>query len=210
LKKYQRTTTIIYSLFAVLVASGIAYLLVANSEYSGYKNLASVGMKANEIAEEQFEISFFIVAAAIYFGLCTWVLKSRNNRRRKVPYIASIAVSSFLIVAYIASRTLGVPTVGVEYYVGSLDILTKILQGIATGLSCAAIISMKKQQSIAAENRSTIELISKSRSVSSKPILSSAFFFILLLLYPYTLTAVTRTIKRTRRIDCITLLAGIR
>ena len=55
LKKYQRTTTIIYSLSAVLVASGIAYLLVANSEYSGYKNLASVGMKANEIAEKQLK-----------------------------------------------------------------------------------------------------------------------------------------------------------
>ena len=56
MKKYQRTTTIIYSLFAVLVASGIAYLLVANSEYSDYKDLVSVGIKANEIAEEQFEI----------------------------------------------------------------------------------------------------------------------------------------------------------
>ena len=142
LKKYQRTTTIIYSLSAVLVASGIAYLLVANSEYSDYKDLASVGMKANEIAEKQFEISFFIVAAAIYFGLCTWVLKSRNNRRRKVPYIASIAVSAFLIVAYIASRTVGVPIVGVEY--GRLDILTKIFQDIVFGLSCVAIISMTK------------------------------------------------------------------
>ena len=147
MKKYQRTTTIIYSLSAVLVTSGIAYLLVANSEYSDYKDLASVGMKANEIAEKQFEISFFIVAAAIYFGLCTWVLKSRNNRRRrKVPYITSIALSAFLIVAYIASRTLGVPIVGVEYYVGRLDILTKILQGIVIGLSCVAIISMKKQE----------------------------------------------------------------
>ena len=48
--------TIIYSLSAVLVASGIAYLLVANSEYSDYKDLVSVGIKANEIAEEQFEI----------------------------------------------------------------------------------------------------------------------------------------------------------
>jgi len=55
LKKYQRTTTIIYSLSAVLVTSGIAYLLVANSEYSDYKDLASVGMKANEIAEKQLK-----------------------------------------------------------------------------------------------------------------------------------------------------------
>jgi len=53
LKKYQRTTTIIYSLSAVLVASGIAHLLVANSKYSDYKDLSSVGMKANEIAEKQ-------------------------------------------------------------------------------------------------------------------------------------------------------------
>jgi len=156
LKENQRTTIIIYSLSAVLVASGIAYLLVTNSEYSDYKDLASVGMKGNEIAEKQFEISFFIVAAAIYFGLCTRVLKSRNNRRRKVPYIASIAVSAFLIVAYIASRTVGVPIVGVEYYVGRLDILTKILQGIVIGLSCVAISNMKKQKSIAAENRSTV------------------------------------------------------
>ena len=195
LKKKQRTTTIIYSLSAVLVASGFAYLLVANSECSDHNDLASVGMKANEFAEKQFEISFFIVAAAIYFELCTWVLKSRNNRRRKVPYIVSIAVSAFLIVAYIASRTVGVPIVGVEYYVGRLDILTKIFQDIVIGLSCIAIISMTKQQSIAAENRSTIELISKSRSFSFKPILSSAFFFIFLLFYPYTLIAVTRTIK---------------
>jgi hypothetical protein len=49
LKKYQRTTTIIYSLSAVLVASGIAYLLVANSECSDHNDLASVGMKSNEL-----------------------------------------------------------------------------------------------------------------------------------------------------------------
>jgi hypothetical protein len=55
LKKYQRTTTIIYSLSAVLVASGIAHLLVANSKYSDYKDLSSVGMKANEIAEKQLK-----------------------------------------------------------------------------------------------------------------------------------------------------------
>jgi hypothetical protein len=156
MKINQRTTIIIYSLSAVLVASGIVYLLVANSEYSDYKELASVGIKGGEIKEKQFEISFFIVAAATYFGLCTWVLKSRDSSRKKLPYIASIAVSAFLIAAYIASRTVGVPVVGVEYYVGRLDILSKILQGIVIGLSCVAIHNMKKQQSIATENRSTM------------------------------------------------------
>ena len=43
------------SKLSTTVASGIAYLLVANSEYSDYKDLASVDMKANEIAEKQMK-----------------------------------------------------------------------------------------------------------------------------------------------------------
>jgi hypothetical protein len=144
----KRITIIVYSLAAVLVASGIAYIMVANSEYSDYKDLASVGVKGGEVAEKQFEISFFIVAAAIYFGLCVWVLKSKE-KRTKAPYVISIAVSVFLIVAYVASRTVGVPIVGVEYYIGRLDIFAKALQAIVIGLSFVAILNMKKQKSIA-------------------------------------------------------------
>jgi hypothetical protein len=155
MKINQRNTIIVYSLSAVLVASGIVYLLVANSEYSDYKELADVGIKGGEVAEKQFEISFFVVVAVIYFGLFTWVLKSKG-KRRKAPYVVSIAVSAFLIVAYIASRTIGVPIVGVEYYVGRLDIVAKVLQAIVIGLSFVAIRNMKKQQTIAAEDRSTV------------------------------------------------------
>jgi hypothetical protein len=151
----KRNNILVYSLAAVLAASGIAYLLVANSEYSDYKDLATVGVKGGEVAEKQFEISFFVAAAAIYFGLCVWVLKSKE-KRTKAPYVISIAVSVFLIVAYVASRTIGVPIVGVEYYVGRLDIVAKVLQAIAIGLSFVAIRTMKKQQTIAAEDRSTI------------------------------------------------------
>ena len=150
----KRNNIIVYSLAAVLVASGIAYILVANSEYSDYNDLASVGVKGGEVAEKQFEISFFIIAAAIYFGLCVWVLKSKE-KRRKAPFIASIAVSAFLIVAYIASRTVGVPIVGVEYYVGHLDILAKVLQAIAIGLSCVAIYNLNEQKT--SENRFNYE-----------------------------------------------------
>lgn len=144
MKIHQRSTIIIYSLSVVLVASGIVYLMVANSEYSDYKDLASLGIKG-EIAEKQFEISFFVVAAAVYFGLCIWVLKSRDSRK-KLPYIASIVTSAFLITAYVASRTVGVPIVGVEYYVGRLDILSKVLQGIVIGLSCVVIHNIKNKR----------------------------------------------------------------
>jgi hypothetical protein len=147
----KRNTIIVYSLAAVLVASGIAYIMVANSEYSDYIDLASAGIKGGEVAEKQFEISFFIVATATYFGLCTWVLKSKE-KRTKAPYVASIAVSAFLIAAYVASRTIGVPIVGIEYYIGRLDIVAKVLQVIVIGLSCFAIRNLK-QKSIAAESR---------------------------------------------------------
>jgi hypothetical protein len=143
---------IVYSLSTVLLASGVVYIMVANSEYSDYKELADLRIKG-EMAEKQFEISFFIVAAAIYFGLFTWVLKSKESRK-KLRYITSITISAFLIATYIASRTVGVPIVGVEYYVGRLDILSKILQVIVIGLSCFAIHNMKKQKSISTENRS--------------------------------------------------------
>jgi hypothetical protein len=67
-------------------------------------------------------------------------------------------VSAFLIVAYVASRTVGVPIVGVEYYVGRLDIVAKVLQAIVIGLSFVAILNMKKQQqTIASEKRSTMK-----------------------------------------------------
>jgi hypothetical protein len=142
--KINRSTIIIYSLSAALVASGIVYIMVANSEYGDYKDLAGLGI-SSEIAETQFEMSFFVAAAVIYFGLCAWVLKSRDSRKI-LPYVASIGVSSFLIAAYIASRTVGVPVVGVEYYVGRLDVLSKVLQVIVIGLSCIAIRNVKKQQ----------------------------------------------------------------
>ena len=90
-----------------------------------------------------------------HFGLCVWILKSKEKRRR-APFIASIGASAFLIVAYAASRTIRVPIVGVEYYVGRLDIVAKVLQAIVIGLSFVAIYNMKKQMSVAAENKSTM------------------------------------------------------
>lgn len=53
-------------------------------------------------------------------------------------------ISVALILAYLASRTVGVPVVGIDYYVGRLDIITKILQVIVIGLSVFAIYNMKR------------------------------------------------------------------
>lgn len=124
-----------YSLLATLIAIGIVYCLVAYSEYEDFKELSDIGIKG-ETAEKQFEASFFAVVALVNFGLGVWVLKSKGS---VMPYIFSSAVSGGLIMVYVASRTVGVPVVGVEYYVGRLDIISKVLQLVAIVLSTVAV-----------------------------------------------------------------------
>ena len=84
-------------------------------------------------------------------GLVVWIFKS--GKTKKYPYIVSMIVSVVLIVVYIASRTIGVPIVGTEYYVGKLDILSKILQVIVIGLSCFAIYNMDRLSIVQRTNK---------------------------------------------------------
>jgi len=132
---------IVYSLSVFLVATGIVYLMVAYDEYSDFKELSDMGIKG-ETTEKQFEMAFFTVSAIIYFGLCAWVVRSGETQR--LPHYITIVISVALILAYLASRTVGVPVVGIDYYVGRLDIITKILQVIVIGLSVFAIYNMKR------------------------------------------------------------------
>ena len=59
-----------------------------------------------------------------------------------------------LIVTYAASRTVGVPIIGVEFYVGKYDMITKVLQGIIIAVSGYLIYrimtttSRRKQETI--------------------------------------------------------------
>ncbi len=141
---------IVYSLSAFLIATGIVYIMVAYSEYQDYKELADLGIMGGTV-EQIVETTFFIISGAIYFGLCIWVLKS--GKSKILPYVASIVVSIALIVIYIASRTMGVPIVGVEYYVGRLDILSKVLQVIVIGISGFAIYNIKISSTIKGINK---------------------------------------------------------
>ena len=87
-------------------------------------------------------MTFFTVTGIVNFGLGIWVLRSRT--RQLLPYLASGIISSGLIVIYVASRTVGVPIVGVEYYIGRIDVVSKILQIIAIALSGFAIYGVQK------------------------------------------------------------------
>jgi hypothetical protein len=133
-----------YSLAGILVIIAIVYCMVANSEYEDSVEMSEMGI-IGEANEKQFETSFFISAAIVNFVLAGLVIKSN---RSVIPYYASAGVSAILIAVYIASRTVGVPVVGVEYYIGRLDLISKILQAVAIALSGIAIYSIRKSKTL--------------------------------------------------------------
>ncbi|MFZ0252883.1 MAG: hypothetical protein WAL28_03675, partial [Nitrososphaeraceae archaeon] len=57
--------------------------------------------------------------------------------------LVSAGISAGLIAIYVASRTVGVPVVGVEYYIGRLDMISKILQAVVIVLSGIAIHNIR-------------------------------------------------------------------
>ena len=133
-----------YILLALIVSTAVIYFIVASQEYSDLLEFLQVGIQG-ETQEKQVEMTLFIGAGIVYLGLFVWILKTKL--RSKIPYIVVAAVSVILITTYAASRTIGVPLVGVEYYIGKLDMVSKVLQVIMIGIS-AYLISMIRKTKI--------------------------------------------------------------
>ena len=132
---------IMYILLVLIVSTAVIYFVVASQEYSDLIEFLDVGIQG-ETQEKQVEMTLFIGAGIVYLGLLAWIFKTKL--RSKVPYIVVVLVSVVLIVTYAASRTIGVPMVGVEYYVGKLDMVSKVLQVIIIGMSIYLIFATRK------------------------------------------------------------------
>ena len=132
---------IMYILLALIVSTAVLYFVVASQEYSDLVEFLQVGIQG-ETQEKQVEMALFIGAGIVYLGLFVWILKTKL--RSKIPYIVVAAISVVLIVTYAASRTIGVPLVGVEYYIGKLDIANKVLEVIMIGISVYLIFAVRK------------------------------------------------------------------
>jgi len=141
--RLNKNLIIVYALCGILAFTGIVYFLVAYGEYTDWMELLNFGIQ-DENTEKQVEITLFVISGLIYFGIIIWLVKTKFIK--KSPYVAAIVVSVALIITYIASRTVGVPIVGVEYYVGKLDVILKILQVAVIALSLVGWY--KIQQSI--------------------------------------------------------------
>lgn len=135
-----------YILLALIVSTAVIYFVVASQEYSDLVDFLQVGIQG-ETQEKQVEMSLFIGAGIVYLGLFVWILKTKISS--KIPYIVVAAVSVILIATYVASRTIGVPIVGVEYYIGKLDMVSKALQVIMIGMSVYLISMIRKTKIMA-------------------------------------------------------------
>jgi hypothetical protein len=136
----QSRNIIVYLLATLLFSNAIVYLIVAFQEYGDLVDFQQIGIEG-ETQEKQLEISVFVGAALVYLGLVSWVIKSRL--KTKNPYMVSAVFSIIMIGIYIASRTIGVPVVGVEYYVGRIDIVSKILQAAIIGIAGYLIFAIR-------------------------------------------------------------------
>lgn len=128
-------------LAGLVISTSIVYFYVSYQEYIDMMDFLSAGING-ETQEHLIEISLFIGSAVIYLGLLAWVIKSKDTNI--TPYISLILLSVLLIGTYIASRSVGVPFVGVEYYVGKIDILSKILQSLIIAISLYSLIRINK------------------------------------------------------------------
>jgi hypothetical protein len=135
------SSIIMYILLALIASTAVIYFIVASQEYSDLLEFLQVGIQG-ETQEKQVEMTLFIGSGIVYLGLFVWILKTKLGS--KIPYIVVAAVSVILIVTYAASRTIGVPLVGVEYYIGKLDMANKVLQVIMIGMSIYLISMIRK------------------------------------------------------------------
>ena len=72
------------------------------------------------------EMIFFMIVGVAYIPVGFWIVKRKYQS--KVPYILAIIGSAALIVFYIATRIVSIPTIGLQTDVGSIDIAVKVLQ----------------------------------------------------------------------------------
>jgi hypothetical protein len=89
----------------------------------------------------QVETAFFTIVGLGYAGVGIWVLKDKGKTNS--PYIIAIGGSIAMIALYVASRTIDLPLVGLQDDVGTIDILSKVLQVGIIGLSAYMINTNK-------------------------------------------------------------------
>lgn len=103
------------------------------------------GEETEEIHEETsekqrriFEFPLSIGAGIGYAAIGLWMILDKRNS--KIPYIIAIVGSLILLGIYIASRTVGISSLGIEP-VGLLDVIVGVFQGEIIAISLYILIA---------------------------------------------------------------------
>ncbi|MGN6630488.1 MAG: hypothetical protein ACTHKJ_11570, partial [Candidatus Nitrosocosmicus sp.] len=139
---------IVYIITALMVATSLLYFYVAYEDYqellqsssssnSDSKDAAS--SSAADIQATRNEMTFFLIVAISYIPISIWMLKVRHSS--KIPYIIAIVGSAALIVFYMLTRVIDIPSIGLQTDVGTTDISVKIIQGAIVAISSFLVVS---------------------------------------------------------------------
>jgi hypothetical protein len=129
------SATIVYVVGALMLSTAVMYLITASQDYiqlaqsvssSASSQINSIKDALADIMGTTNEMIFFMIIGVAYISVGFWIVKRKDHS--KVPYIVAIIGSAALIVFYIATRTVSIPTIGLQTDVGSIDIAVKVLQ----------------------------------------------------------------------------------
>jgi hypothetical protein len=144
MKKYNNTKTVlsvsnksailVYVAAALAISTATIYFIAASQDYSELSQSASSSSKdAGDTIATINEMIFFIVVGIAYIAAGIWMVE--NKYYSKIPYVIAAIGSVALIVFYITTRTINVPSIGIQGDVGTIDILAKVLQAAIAGIS---------------------------------------------------------------------------
>jgi hypothetical protein len=150
MKKYNNTKTIIavsnksailvYVVSVLMISTAAVYFIVASQDYSELSKSSSSSDSTTTGSKDQGDIIatvnemvFFIVVGVAYIAAGIWMLE--NKYYSKIPYIIAIIGSIALIAFYISTRTMNIPSIGVQDDIGTTDILSKVMQAAIAGVS---------------------------------------------------------------------------
>jgi hypothetical protein len=151
MKKYNNTKTVlavsnksailVYVVAALVICTAIIYFIAASQDYSELSQSASSSSNNNSNESKDAgdtiatvnEMIFFIVVGIAYIAAGIWMVE--NKYYSKIPYVIAAIGSVALIVFYINTRTINVPSIGIQDDVGTIDVLAKVLQAAIAGIS---------------------------------------------------------------------------
>jgi uncharacterized membrane-anchored protein len=141
--KPQHKSIIVYVITALMFSVSIIYFVVAYQDYQQISQANPSNSKdVSDIAATKNEMSFFIIVGIAYIPVALWMLKVKHNN--KIPYAIAIIGSVALILFYVLTRTINIPSIGLQSDIGMIDLTAKVIQGVIVSIASFLIYIVNK------------------------------------------------------------------